>query len=163
MRLMFSRKVLIVLGMFLVASISLNAQNKGIDWLTFEQLEDSSAVQPKKVFIYFYADWCAYCKKMDKASYKDPNIIKILNTKYYAVKMDSETPDNITFDGQVFKNKQLGKSRNPVHEIALLLASREGFQFSLPAIVILDESFIVSKRYFEYLSPKRLQSILAVK
>ncbi|CAN0601957.1 unnamed protein product, partial [Ectocarpus sp. 12 AP-2014] len=59
-----------------------------------------------------------------------------------------------------FTNKQVGKSRNPVHELPLLLASREGIPFSLPAVVILDESFTVTKRYFEYLSPKRMMIIL---
>ncbi len=151
------------MGVFFITSISLQAQNKAINWLTFGQLEDSLSVKSKPVFIAFYADWCAYCKKMDEAAYKDPHIISILNTQYYAVKMDSEAPDNIIFDGQIFENKQLGKTRNPVHEIALLLASREGIPFSLPAIVILDESFMVSKRYFEYLSPKRMLSFLAVK
>ena len=163
MELMLSRKVLAVLGMFFLASISLQAQNKAINWLSFEQLEDSLAVKPKKVFIDFYADWCAYCKKMDEAAYKDPRIISILNTDYYAVKMNAEAANDISFDGQLFSNKQFEKKRNPVHEIALLLASREGIPFSLPAIVILDESFAVTKRYFEYLSPKKMQIVLDVK
>ncbi|MEM6541268.1 MAG: thioredoxin domain-containing protein, partial [Bacteroidota bacterium] len=41
------------------------AQNS-IQWISFEQLEDSLSIKPKKVFITFYADWCAYCKKMER-------------------------------------------------------------------------------------------------
>lgn len=163
MELMLSRKFLAVLGMFFLASISLQAQNKAINWLSFEQLEDSLVVKPKKVFIDFYADWCAYCKKMDEAAYKDPRVISILNTDYYAVKMNAEAANDISFDGHLFSNKEFGKKRNPVHEIALLLAAREGIPFSLPAIVILDDSFTVTKRYFEYLSPKKMQIVLDVK
>ncbi len=144
----------------LMALTKLSAQGNSINWLSFAQLEDSLAVQPKKVFVDFYAEWCAYCKKMDEAAYKDPQIIKILNTEYYAVKMNAETTDTIVFDEQVFENKQLNKKRNPVHEIALLLASRDGFPFSLPAIVVLDESFQVTGRYFEYLSPEKMFRII---
>lgn len=148
--------LLLFFGVTLVSS----AQDREIHWLTFEQLEDSLALAPKKVFINFYADWCAYCKKMDAAAYKDPSVIAIMNTAYYAVKMNAESTDEISFDGQLFKNKQLGINRNPVHEIPLLLASREGMSFSLPAMVVLDESFTVTDRYFEYLSPRRLEAIL---
>jgi len=150
----------ILLLLFLTGFSVCSGQGKAVNWLTFEQLEDSLVVKPKKVYIDFYADWCAYCKKMDAAAYKDPTIISILNTDYYAVKMNAEAIREVAFDGQVFTNKQVGKRRNPVHEIALLLASREGVPFSLPAIVILDTSFTITERYFEYLSPKKLQIIL---
>lgn len=136
------------------------AQNNSINWLSFEQLEDSLAVGPKRVFIDFYADWCAYCKKMDKAAFRDPRVVSRLNTEYYAVKMNAEATDTIIFGGESFSNKQLGKKRNPTHEIPLLLASRENHPFSLPAIVILNQNFEVTERYFEYLSPKQLLEAL---
>ena len=139
---------------------NLVAQHNEIKWMTFEQLEDSLAIKPKKVFIDFYADWCVYCKKMQEATYNNPAVIAKLNTEYYAIKMNAESTVSITFEGQMYKNKEYGKKRNPVHEIPLLLASRDGLPFSLPAIVILDENFQITNRYFEYVSPKRMLKIL---
>ncbi len=136
------------------------AQDNTINWLSFEQLEDSLAIQPKKVFIDFYADWCAYCKKMDKAAFKDPNVISKLNAEYYAVRMNAETTDTIVFGGDTYTNKEVGKKRNPTHDIPLLLASRENRPFSLPAIVILNEKFQITDRYFEYIPPKRMNKML---
>ncbi|UJH68841.1 thioredoxin family protein [Allomuricauda sp. SCSIO 65647] len=150
--------LLLLAPLFLPTEIS--AQEKEIQWLSFEQLEDSLNVKPKKVFITFYADWCTYCKKMDHAAFKDSKVISKLHAEYYAVKMNAETTDSIQFDGKLFTNKQLGKTRNPTHEIPLLLASRENRPFSLPAMVLLDEKFEISDRYFEYLSPKQLHNIL---
>lgn len=150
-----------VLFMLLSNAASVSwGQQKAINWLTFEQLQDSLEVKPKKVYIDFYADWCAYCKKMDEVAYKDPTVVTILNNDYYAVKMNAESTEKIQFDGQLFTNQQFGENRHPLHEIPLLLASREGLPFSLPAIVILDASFVVTKRYFEYLSTKVLRDIL---
>lgn len=138
----------------------MRAQENAIRWLSFEQLEDSLAVAPKKVFIDFYADWCAYCKKMDRVAFRDPQVISRLNEDYYAVRMNAETGDTIVFDGQAYTNPDFGKKRNPVHEIPWLLASREGVPFSLPAIVILDEAFQVMERYFQYIPPKKMREIL---
>lgn len=153
------KSFLVIFMVFLVRP-NLVAQHNEIKWMTFEQLEDSLAIKPKKVFIDFYADWCVYCKKMQEATYNNPAVIAKLNTEYYAVKMDAESTVSITFEGQMYKNKEYGKKRNPVHEIPLLLASRDGLPFSLPAIVILDENFQITNRYFEYVSPKRMLKIL---
>ena len=136
------------------------AQENEVRWISFEQLEDSLALQPKKVFIDFYAEWCVYCKKMDKVAFKDPKVVSKLNSDYYAIKMDAESTAEIQFGGDTFTNKEQGKKRNPTHEIPLLLASRENYPFSLPAMVVLNENFQVTNRYFEYLSPKKLYGIL---
>ncbi|MEO0572501.1 MAG: DUF255 domain-containing protein [Bacteroidota bacterium] len=152
--------ILMVFAIVFTGVFRTHSQENEIQWLTFEQLEDSLAARPKKVFIDFYADWCAYCKKMDKVAFKDAKVISQLNTEYYAVKMDAEARDSITFGGKTFINEQLGKSRNPTHQIPLLLASRENRSFSLPAMVLLNEKFEVTDRYFEYLSPKKLANIL---
>lgn len=154
-------RVFLGILMILVINAKTTAQeNTSISWLTFEQLEDSLAVKSKKVFINFYADWCVYCKKMDQAAYKDVKVMAILKEDYYAVKMNVETRDTINFNGDSFVNVEFGKKRNPVHEIPHLLASREGIPFSLPAIVLFDKNFQIKKRYFEYISPKRMRIVL---
>jgi thiol-disulfide isomerase/thioredoxin len=150
--------------LFLLGAICLShpllGQETAIRWMDFEQLEDSLALHPKKVFVNFYADWCQYCKKMDQAAFRDPAVIALLNTEYYAVRMDVETPDTLVFDGKRYVNPEFGKKRNPVHEIPRLLASRQGVPFTLPAIVLLDESFRIQTRYFQYLPPGKMREIL---
>ena len=126
-----------------------------VQWLSFEQLEDSLAHRPKKVFIDFYTDWCSYCRKMDKVVFTKPTVVELLNADYYAVKFNAETESVVEFGDQQFINDQVGISRKPVHQIAQLLAMRQG-QFAPPVIVILDEEFNVKARYFEYLDTKRL-------
>lgn len=132
-----------------------------VQWLTFAQLDDSLKVHPKKVFVDFYADWCAYCRKMDKVAFRDQQVADILNTDYYAVRMNIETPDTITFGNQVFVNERINKP-NPIHQIALLMASRKGKPFSLPAMVVLNEEFKATARYFQYLDTEQMIEVLKV-
>ncbi|MCK0190476.1 thioredoxin family protein [Arenibacter sp. F20364] len=133
-------------------------EHMGVNWISFEQLHDSLLVHPKKVFIDFYADWCAPCLKMDEVAFKDPMVVKQLNKDFYAIRMNVETTDTIVFGQQVFTNKRAHR-RNPVHEIPLLLASRQDAPFSLPALVFMDSSFNAQARYFQYLDAEQLLEI----
>ncbi|MEL6676769.1 MAG: thioredoxin fold domain-containing protein [Bacteroidota bacterium] len=155
------RKSILLLGILLLFwHTPASAQDReSVHWLSFEQLEDSLAVQPKKVFIDFYTDWCVYCRKMDKVVFTKSSVIELLNKEYYAVRFDAESEAVIAFGGREYINDQLGTSRNPLHQIAQLLARREG-QFSAPTLVILDEEFKITGRYFEYLDSKRLVKAL---
>lgn len=152
---------LILTPLLLLLALSLvQAQQAGVQWLSFEQLEDSLAVEPRRVLIDFYADWCAYCKKMDEAAFRDPEVLKALGRDYYAVRMNVESQDTIHFGGTKYLNREHGSKRNPVHEIPLLLASREGKPFTLPAVIILDKAFRIRNRYFEYIPPAAMRRIL---
>tara|TARA_R100000306_G_scaffold15039_1_gene18956 strand:+ start:5704 stop:6195 length:492 start_codon:yes stop_codon:yes gene_type:complete len=152
---------LITLLVLFFSSEEIKAQKQEtINWITFEQLDDSLSVKPKKVMLFFYADWCVYCKKMEEAAFKKPEIIKKLNRDYYVVKLNAETTKSFVFDSVVFNNTEANTKRNPIHDIAKLFASREGIPFSLPDTIFLDEDFAVTNRFFEYLSPKKLMEVI---
>ena len=147
-----SRLIITILLLYFSTAISINGQStEKINWISFNQLNDSLKVQPKKVFVNFYANWCVYCKEMDRTTFQNKNVIKQLNENYFAVKMNIETDEKIVFGGQTFVNKR-NKKMNPVHEIALLLASRKNKPFSLPAYIVFNENFEAEARYFQYLA-----------
>jgi len=148
----------IAISFFLCTSASAQ-KAKSVHWLSFEQLEDSLATKPKKVFIDFYTDWCTYCRKMDRVVFTNPNVIQTLNEQYYAVRFNAETDSSINFGGQSFINNQVGKSRTPIHQIAQLLALRRG-KFVAPTMVILNKEFKVTARHFQYLDSKKLMKAL---
>ncbi|SHI36608.1 Thioredoxin-related protein [Arenibacter nanhaiticus] len=149
----------VISSLLFFSTAGLAQKQEQINWLSFAQLEDSLRITPKKVFIDFYADWCGPCLKMQKVAFRDPEVVKLINAEFYAVKMDVETRDTIYFGQQMFVNKRW-KKRNPIHEIPLLMASRKDAPFTLPALVFLDENFKATGRYFQYLDPRQLLGIL---
>ena len=150
----------IITHIFLLFALITTAQSKSVNWLSFEELEPAFIAQPKKVMIYFYADWCVYCKKMEKDVYSKQEIESLINDEYYAVKFNVESNDTIQFGGKTFINRNYGRKRQASHQIAELLATQEGQPMTLPAVVIMNKEFEIEQRHFRYISPKELFNIL---
>jgi len=153
------RLIAILISIMAIYSSGTSQTKNAVNWLSFEQLEDSLAINPKNVFIEFHADWCAPCLRMQREVFTNSEVINNLNSNYYAVKMNIETADTISFGGDVFINERVNR-RNPIHQIPLLMASRKNKPFSLPAMVFLDEKFQAQARYFQYLNAQQFLKIL---
>ncbi|KAB1066886.1 thioredoxin fold domain-containing protein [Tamlana haliotis] len=153
----FSLFIFICLGSY---SNAISQKTTEIHWKTFPELEIALKENPKPVFIFFHAEWCAYCKKIERKIFTKPEVINMINSEFYAVEMDVETQDSIVFDNVTFTNKQAQTQRNGKHEIPLLLATREGFPFTLPATIILNKDFTINNRVFEYYTSNKLLEIL---
>ena len=107
-----------------------------VRWMSFEEAVEKSKIEPRKIFIDIYTDWCGWCKKMDAGTFNNPVVAAYLNEKYYAVKLDAEGKEPIEFDNHVFKWVDSG--RNGIHELAYALLNGE---LSYPTVVFLDEEF----------------------
>jgi thioredoxin-related protein len=109
---------------------------ESINWMSWEEALEANKENPKKIFVDVYTKWCGWCKKMDKTTFLDQDIIKELNENFYAVKFDAEQKTPINFNGSEFIF--VNEGRRGVHQLAYaLLDGRLGY----PAFVLLDESF----------------------
>lgn len=107
-----------------------------VKWMTISEAVEAQKVNKKKIFIDFYADWCASCKKMDATTFTHPVLSGFLNEEYYAVKFDAEGNDQISLFGRTFTNPeyQKGKKKNPLHEFTQYMNVN-----AVPTLVFLDE------------------------
>ncbi len=142
---------------------NLVAQHKksmdGINWLSFEQLSDSLAMNPKKVLLFFHTDWCAYCRKMERESFAEPEIIEKINKDYYAVHFDAESIDTVYFDGNYYTNSSPVKKTGRLHHLTKIFSGNQK-RPAFPITLLLDKDFKVIQRKNNYLSIKDLIKIL---
>lgn len=108
-----------------------------IEWVTFEELPAKQAKEPRKVLVDLYTDWCGWCKKMDSGTFSDANVARYLGEKFYAVKFNAETADQVTFKGQTYGFVNFGN--RGANGLAVELGSFNG-RLGYPTIVILDEA-----------------------
>lgn len=113
-----------------------------VKWLTFEEAVEKSKTEKRKIFIDFYTDWCGWCKVMDKNTFTDPQIARLLNEKYHAVKFDAEQTADVVFRGTTFKFVPFGNKG--AHQLAMALLNN---QMSYPNFVFLDEEFRIVPIY----------------
>ncbi len=113
-------------------------------WLTFEQLKDSMAVKPKKIFIDIYTDWCGPCKLMDKKVFPKADVVRLMKENYYAVKLKSETADSVNFNSKDYFLKPYKTA--VINELVVEIGLDAG-HLSYPTLVILDENYKNIYRY----------------
>ncbi len=85
-----------------------------VKWHTVEEASNAK-IGNKLYLVDFYTDWCGYCKKMDRETFADATVAKILRRYFYPVKFNAENTKSFTWFGQTYKAPN-GRSR--VHEFA---------------------------------------------
>jgi uncharacterized protein YyaL (SSP411 family) len=66
-----------------------NAQAMEADWQPWsESILEQAEKENRLVFISLTAQWCQYCKKMDKTTYQDKAVIDELKQDFIAIKAD---------------------------------------------------------------------------
>ncbi|MBL7719576.1 MAG: DUF255 domain-containing protein [Flavipsychrobacter sp.] len=124
-----------------------------VNWMTLDEVQAAMKKEPRKVLIDFYTSWCGWCKVMDRKTYSNPDVIKYINEKFYAVKFDAERKDTVMFLGKAY-SFPIGNNAN---ELALeLLQGR----LSYPSTVFLTEGFQSPTVVPGYLDVGKMEMVL---
>lgn len=65
-----------------------------ISWGTDLKAGIEEARSKKKyLFVDMYTDWCGWCKRLDRTTFVDPQMMSYLNNKYVCLKINAENPN----------------------------------------------------------------------
>ena len=99
------------------------AKIAGVKWVTIEEVQVLAKQDPKPIFIDFTADWCGWCKVMDKKTFSDEAVAAFINSNYYAVKVDFESKEKFEYLGDTYTAKELAKKYKITGLPTILFAS----------------------------------------
>jgi thioredoxin-related protein len=139
-------------------AVTLNAQEAApetINWLTIEEAEAAAKKEPRKVIIDVYTDWCGWCKRMDKTTFQNPKLAAYVNAHFYAVKLDGEEKDSLTFLGKKYGFVSQGR-----RGYNMLPATLMNGKMSYPTVVFLDEELKMIQPIPGYQAPESFEQII---
>jgi thiol:disulfide interchange protein DsbD len=86
--------VLLIVSGALLAHAAIKPEAPGIGWLhhTDRSIEDLQK-EAKPIFIYFYADWCATCRELERRTFRDKRIVAQSKT-FNMLKVNCTTPED---------------------------------------------------------------------
>lgn len=134
-------------------SSSKDASNSAINWISFEEAEQKMKIEPRKVIVDVYTDWCGWCKVLDKKTYSNPELIEYVNKNFYAIKFNAEGKSPVQFLGKEWKIP----SGSRINELATQLMNGRA---SYPTTVFLEEGFKNAQPVPGFLEVPQMESIL---
>ena len=146
---------IVIAGLALLMSLPALSQDEKVKWMSIEEAEKLSKENPKKWMIDVYTDWCGWCKKMDKETFNHPVIAKYLNENYYAVKLNAESRESITFQGTTYKFVEQGGRGYQELAVGLLQG-----KMSFPSIAYLSEELQLLGAIPGYKNPQAMEPLL---
>ncbi|HRI26857.1 MAG TPA: DUF255 domain-containing protein [Chitinophagales bacterium] len=141
---------------------SVQAESSLINWLTMEEMEEKMKSEPRKVVIDLYTDWCGWCKKMDKATFQHPDVAAYINKNFYAVKLDAETKETLSFRGQKWEFMPNPNGRKGTNKLAavIILGNSPTGRIGYPTIAFLDENLNRIDAYPGYRGPDKFEGLM---
>ena len=127
--------------------------DKEINWMSIDDVQVAMKKQPRKVWFDVYTDWCGWCKRMDKTTFSNPNVIRYLNEHFYAVKLDAEQKSDIRFMGKMYAASPAERT----HPFAVELLKNS---MSYPTSVFMEENFQTPQVIPGYQDVKMMELIL---
>jgi thioredoxin-related protein len=143
------------LALFLLAPLCSAAQLKRYH---FNQVDSLQKIQKRKLLVFIHTDWCRYCEGLNQTTFKNKEVVNLLNKDYYFVELNAEEKKDILFKGNNFVYKRTGTTTG-LHELAQKFATIDNSIY-YPTLCFMDDKFDLLLRLANYVTAKDLLDIL---
>lgn len=128
---------------------------KPVKLYSIQEVEKLQKKKPRKVLFHNSSSFCNTGKVMQKTTFVDSAVAKIINEKFYLVEFNVESQDTILFKGEKYYKTLINNF--PMHSLPFKIAMN---RFSLPSLCILNEQLNPLDVLNFYYSPEALKPIL---
>ena len=124
----------------------------------FEAIDSLQQIQKRKIIVFTHTDWCQFCQRMKSTTFKNQEIIDILNSDFYFIDLNAEEKRDISFNNQVFKYQPSGNNVG-INELAVQLGTINN-QIVYPVLCVLNDKNEIILQYSNYLNATDFKLLL---
>ncbi len=98
-----------------VDPIKMEKQESQIDtnniiWYQYDEGLKLAKETGRPIMINFTTSWCGFCKKMNRTTFRETDVIKILNGDFVSIKVDCESNLELDVDGYKITERNLARA-----------------------------------------------------
>jgi len=71
-------------------ALQTTTETTGVSWLGYDEGMALGKQEGKKILLHFYADWCGYCKKMNKEIFSQSDAADFINQNFIPIRVNSD-------------------------------------------------------------------------
>lgn len=76
-------------------------------WYKYDEGLAKAKKEKKHVVVHFYTTWCGWCKRMDKQTFADQQVRKVLNEDYVSIRVNGQSGEKVDLDGKDATERQV--------------------------------------------------------
>jgi thioredoxin-related protein len=81
-----------------------------IHWLDFDEGLATARTAHKPIMIIFYTDWCIYCKKFDRETLRNPEVVRIIEASFIPIRLNAENEKGrLSYRGKSFSHAEFSR------------------------------------------------------
>jgi len=126
-----------------------NGKKNKITWQTFDKGVELAKKEKKMMVLDIYADWCHWCKVMDKDTYGNPEVVKYAQESLVMAKLNAETDEKFKFKEGNYSGRQLSMMFGVEGFPSTIFLNSEGELITTVSGFIPADRFILMLKYLE--------------
>ncbi len=132
-----------------------HAQIKCVEFKDLDSLQKNHA---KPTIVLIHTDWCKYCLAMQQSTFKNKEIIEVINNNFYFIQFNAEEKRDIKFLNKIYHFQPNGKNSG-VHELAKFLGNKNE-ELIYPIVCFLNNLSQIEFQIQGFVSSKQMMYLI---
>ncbi|MAM04581.1 MAG: hypothetical protein CMD06_01300 [Flavobacteriales bacterium] len=113
-----------------------------VNWITLPQAEYLLKEENKYILLFFYREGCEFCEKMKTQTFKDLEVLNLINHNFLPVMINGKGKKPILYNDSIYVNEKSNESDPPFfHNFFKHLVDLRNENYYWPTIVIIDKNY----------------------